>query len=193
MALHHNETMYRPVPIALLCVLLLGCSQGKVEVDVNPQTGLQTWKTLDQDFSLELVPLLPDYVRAVFANKGLPAEVVEAISSYCVFVTIVRNEADQALSYDMRTWRYVTADGVEHRARPKSDWVETWREQGIAFRWLLLHEAQSYAVGDWVQGFTTVKLPPGTQFDLHYSWQQGDRTYERIIRDMACAPATLDN
>ena len=185
--------MCRPIPIALLCALLLGCSQGKVEVGVNPQTGLQTWKTLDQDFSLELVPLLPDYVRAVFANKGLPAEVVEVIGSYCVFGTIVRNEADQALSYDMRTWRYVTADGVEHRARPKSDWVETWREQGIAFRWLLLHEAQSYAVGDWVQGFTTVKLPPGTQFDLHYSWQQGDRTYERIIRDMACAPATLDN
>jgi len=183
--------MGRPILIALLCALLLGCSQGKV--GVNPQTGLQTWKTLDQDFSLELVPLLPDYVRAVFANKGLPAEVVEAISSYCVFGTIVRNEGNQALSYDMRTWRYVTADGIEHRARPKSDWVETWREQGIAFRWLLLHEAQSYAVGDWVQGFTTVKLPPGTQFDLHYSWQIGDRTYERIIRDMACAPATLDN
>ena len=185
--------MCRPIPITLLCALLLGCSQGKVEVSINPQTGLQTWKTLDQDFSLELVPLLPDYVRAVFANKGLPAEVVEAISSYCVFGTIIRNEADQALSYDMRTWRYVTADGIEHRARPKSAWVEAWREKGIAFRWLLLHEAQSYAVGDWVQGFTTVKLPPGTQFDLHYSWQVGDRTYERIIRDMACAPATLDN
>ena len=184
--------MRRLLETTLLCSLVLGCSQGKVEVSVNPQTGLNTWKTVDQEFSLELVPLLPDFVRAVFANKGLPAEVVDVISSYCVFGTIIRNQADQPLSYDIRTWRYVTGDGVEHRARPKSDWVQAWREQGIAFRWTLLHEAQTYAVGDWGQGFTTVKLTPGTHFDLHYSWQQGDRSYERTIRDMACAPASLD-
>jgi hypothetical protein len=129
----------------------------------------------------------------VFGAKGLPQNVVEAISSYCVFGTIIRNQASEPVSYDMRDWRYVTADGVEHRARPKSDWVEAWREQGIAFRWTLLYEAQTYAVGDWGQGFTTVKLPPGTRFDLHYNWQQAGKTHERVIKGMHCAPATLEN
>ena len=172
-------------------VLLAGCSRDHVDVSVNPDSGMQTWKTQQQAFSLELVQLLPDFVRAVFGAKGLPPDVVEAISAYCVFGTIIRNQADEPISYDMRTWRYVTHDGVEHRARPKSEWVAQWREQGIAFRWTLLHEQQTYSVGDWGQGFTTVLLPPETAFDLHYSWQQGDRTHEGIIRDMACAPATL--
>jgi hypothetical protein len=185
--------VYRLLTIPGMLTLLLACSQNNVEVTVNPESGLQTWKTRDQVFSLELVPLLPDFVRAVFSAKGLPREVVEAISTYCVFGTIIRNRAGEPVSYDMRTWRYITADGVEHQAKPKSTWVEEWRERGIAFRWTLLYEAQTYAVGDWGQGFTTVMLPPGTQFDLHYSWQQGDKTHERIIRDMACAPATLDH
>lgn len=193
MDLHDNLSMRRLLTILIMVTLLPACGRNNVEVTVNPESGLQSWKTRDQVFSLELVPLLPDFVRAVFGAKGLPKEVIEAVSAYCVFGTIIRNQADEPLSYDMRTWRYVTADGVEHPARPKSAWVEEWREQGIAFRWTLLYEAQTYAVGDWGQGFTTVKLPPGTQFDLHYSWQQGDRTHERIIRDMACAPATLDN
>jgi hypothetical protein len=191
-ALHDNPRMPRLFVLAIIASVLLGCSKDKVEVTVHPESGLRTWKTQEQEFSLELVQLLPDFVRAVFAAKGLPAEVVEAIGAYCVFGTIIRNQAGESLSYDMRTWRYVTADGVEHRAKPKSAWVEDWQGQGIAFRWTLLYEAQTYEVGDWGQGFTTVKLPPGTQFDLHYNWQQGGRKHERIIRDMGCAPATLE-
>ena len=178
----------------LTAMLLTACSRSdvnNVDVTTNPDTGLKTWKTREQAFSLELVPLLPDFVRAVFMAKNLPADVVEAISGYCVFGTIVRNQAEVPVSYDMRTWRYITQDGVEHRARSKSAWVEAWREQGIAFRWTLLYEAQTYAVGDWGQGFTTVKLPPGTHFDLHYNWQQAGETHTRVIKDMACAPASL--
>lgn len=185
--------MRRLLILSVLLSCLAGCSRNPpVDITVNPETGLSTWKTRDQVFSLELTPLLPDFVRAVFMAKNLPDEIVEAIAGYCVFGTIVRNKADESLSYDMRAWRYVTEDGVEHRARPKSDWVSEWREQGVAFRWTLLYEAQTYAVGDWGQGFTTVKLPPGTRFDLHYSWEQGGKTHERTIPDMACAPATLD-
>ena len=107
----------------LTVTLLTACSRSdvdNVDVTTNANTGLNTWKTRDQVFSLELVPLLPDFVRAVFMAKNLPADVVEAISGYCVFGTIVRNEAEEPVSYDMRTWRYITQDGVEHRARPKS-------------------------------------------------------------------------
>lgn len=191
--------MKRLAPFAmLLLVLVTGCDgsgveDGKVVEEVNPASGLSRWHTEGQDFSLELVPLTPDFVRAVYEAKGLPKEVIEAVSSYCVFGTIVRNRAAEALSYDTTDWRYVTADGVEHVAKPKSEWVSEWREMGIAFRWTLLPEAQTYQVGDWGQGFTTVRLPHGTAFDLHYSWMQHDKKHTAVIKGMRCAPATLDN
>ena len=48
-------------------------------------------------------------------------------------------------------WRYVTADGVQHVGKLKSGWVGEWRDMGVAFRWTLLPEAQTFQVGDWGQ------------------------------------------
>ncbi len=179
----------------LLPALLAGCDR-TVDVtiveQVNPQSGLPRWHTEGQDFSLELVPLLPDFLRAVYEAKGLPKDIIESVSSYCVFGTIIRNRGSVPVSYNILDWRYVTADGKTHRARPKSDWVREWREKGIAFRWTLLHESQTYQPGDWGQGFTTIRLPHETEFDLHYSWKQDDKTYRAIIRNMRCAPAELE-
>jgi hypothetical protein len=181
-----------------LPVLLTGCDgtgvdKTNVVEEVNPLSGLSRWYTEGQDFSLELVSLAPDFVRAVYEAKGLPKEIIESVSSYCVFGTIVRNRAEVPLSYNIADWRYVTSDGKEHEAKAKSEWVSEWREMGIAFRWTLLTEAQTYQVGDWGQGFTTVRLPHGTSFDLHYSWTQNDKTHTNIIRGMRCAPAELEN
>lgn len=179
-----------------LPVLLAGCGSSvdvTVVEEVNPASGLSRWQTEGQDFSLELIQLAPDFVRAVYEAKGLPGEIIESVSSYCAFGTIIRNLGSSPLSYDLTQWRYVTADGTQHSAKPKSAWVSEWREMGIAFRWILLHEAQTYQPGDWGQGFTTVKLPHGTTFDLHYSWTQNDRTHTAVIKEMRCAPAELDN
>lgn len=159
---------------------------------VDPDSGLVTWRVEEPAFSIEFIQLLPDFVRAVFEAKGLPETVIEAISSYCVFGTIVRNRSAGPLSYDVTQWRYVTDDGVAHAGRPKAEWVREWREQGIAFRWTLLPEAQTFEVGDWGQGFTTVKLPPGTRFDLYYGWQQGDASVQRVIEDMQCASEAIE-
>ena len=192
MSLHDNLSMRLSVLIPICLAVLAACSQqGKVEEVIIPGSGLSKWQTIDEDFSLELAQLVPDFVRAVFESKGLPKEVIDAISSYCVFGTIIRNKADVPIAYDLTQWRYVTGDGTVHHAKPKSAWTDEWREQGIAFRWSLLYEQQTYAVGDWGQGFTTVKLPPGTTFDLQYSWQQGRKTHHRVIRGMRCAPAEL--
>ena len=169
--------------------LLVSGAQGSEPVrQVNPDTGLSTWVADDPVFSIELIQLIPDFVRAVYESKGLPKDVIESISRYCVFGTIIRNRANTPVSYDIRTWRYITDDGTEHVAKLKSAWLNEWHEKGIAFRWSLLHEAQTFAVGDWGQGFTTVNLPPETRFDLHYSWTQQGKLNERVIRGMACAP-----
>jgi len=156
--------------------------------EVDPATGLASWKAQGQEFSLELVQIVPDYVRAVYASRGLPQVVIDKVSSYCVFGTIVKNESNAPLAYRVEDWRYVTPDGVEHRLRTKSDWVREWREMGVAFRWSMLPDDQTFEVGDWGQGFTTVKLPPGGRFDLLYSWRQHDQTHIGKIEGLRCAP-----
>ena len=60
---------------------------------------------------------------------------------------------------------------------------------GVAFRWSMLADEQTFAEGDWVQGFTTVKLSPGSRFDLEYSWSQHGRQYVATIEGVRCAPA----
>ena len=67
---------------------------------VNPETGLSSWKRQEQGFSLELVQVLPDYVRAVYASRGLPQAIIDRVSAYCVFGTILRNRSDRPLSYN---------------------------------------------------------------------------------------------
>ncbi|MGD8615609.1 MAG: hypothetical protein PVI91_08110 [Gammaproteobacteria bacterium] len=165
-------------------------SAGSADVTrhLNPQTGLSSWKAQENGFSLELIQIVPDYVRAVYASRGLPPEVIEEVAGYCVFGTIIRNESDAPLNWRLTDWRYVTPDGETHRLKPKSEWVRAWRERGLAFRWTLLADEQNYAAGDWGQGFITLKLEPGDTFDLQYSWSQNDASHTGTIRSLRCAP-----
>ena len=169
-------------------LLLPLCACSSVQQQVNPESGLSSWKTAGDALSLELLQVVPDYVRAVYSARGLPQEIVDAVSSYCVFGTILHNTTQQPLAYRVADWRYITPDGVRHRIKTKSQWVSEWREMGVAFRWSLLPDDQTYNVGDWGQGFTTIGLQPGDRFDLEYSWHQGDATFTRTIRDVRCAP-----
>jgi hypothetical protein len=159
------------------------------EQQVNPETGLLSWKAGGQAFAIELIQVLPDYVRAVYASRGLPRKIIDDVSSYCVFGTIIRNTTAAPLSYRVADWRYITLDGTRHPLKTKSEWVQEWRDMGVAFRWSMLADEQTFAEGDWVQGFTTVKLSPGSRFDLEYSWSQHGRQYVATIQGVRCAPA----
>ena len=119
---------------------------------VNPDTGLRSWKVGGQAFSIELIQVLPDYVRAVYAARGLPQKIIDDVSSYCVFGTIIRNTTAEPLSYRVADWRYITPDGTRHRLKTKSEWVQEWRDMGVAFRWSMLADEQTFAEGDWVRG-----------------------------------------
>ncbi len=183
-------------PRVLLVGLLLSLTAcSSVQQQVNPQSGLSSWKTQGDALSLELLQVVPDYVRAVYSARGLPEEIVDAMSSYCVFGTILRNTTQQPLAYRVADWRYITPDGVRHPIKTKSQWVSEWREMGVAFRWSLLPDDQTYNAGDWGQGFTTIGLQPGDRFDLEYSWRQGEATFTRTLREVHCAPvqAPLQN
>jgi hypothetical protein len=182
-----SRVLRRVFSCLLLCVL--PASGATATRHVDPDTGLLSWKSGEQAFTIELIQVLPDYVRAVYASRGLPQKIIDEVSSYCVFGTIVRNTTAVPLSYRVADWRYITPDGARHRLKTKSEWVQEWRDMGVAFRWSLLAEAQTFAEGDWVQGFTTVKLSPGSRFDLDYSWSQQGRKHLATIKGVRCAPA----
>ena len=159
----------------------------------DPDSGLFTWRIDDHGFHLELTQLLPDYIRAIYGSHGFPSEAIEDIASYCVFGTIVINTSDSSLFYSVADWYAVTADGVKHTFKTKTQWLDEWRKMGIRYSWTILPAEQTFEIGDWSQGFTTIKLPREEPFDLIYSWDlEGEKKLGKI-KNLRCAPIDLQN
>lgn len=167
-----------------------------VSVHKNASSGLLTYTTEDEGFSLELIQLLPDFVRAIYAKHNFPADEIERIASYCVFGTILKNTSDQSMSYYVKNWRYQAKDddgrpGQLLPVKTKTQWLEEWRQAGITFSWTLLPDAGEFDVGDWQQGFTTIELPRETEFDLIYKWQLDGVVYTGVLEGLKCSPENL--
>lgn len=162
----------------------------EVEVFTEGNSNLLAWKAQHPGFSLQLIQLLPDYVRAIYSARGLQKDVVELMAGYCVFGTIIKNESSTDLAYRVSDWRYITEDGKTHPVKTKTQWLEEWQKLGVAFRWSLLPDDQSFSPGDWSQGFTTLPLAPDTSFNLRYSWTLEGKKHEATIEGLRCAPET---
>lgn len=159
-----------------------------MQTRLNPDTGLYSWKIEGEGFSLELIQLLPDTVRAMYEARGLPREMIEGVVRYCVFGTVAINTSNGRVSYRVADWRYITPDGKRHPLKTKTQWVEEWSGMGVPYGWSILPDEQVFEVGDWSQGFTTVGLKPDDVFDLAYSWRVDGRLHTGIFRGIRCAP-----
>jgi hypothetical protein len=181
----------RPPAFCLLLAFILPAQgvSADIETFTDAASGLQSWKAQHPGFSLQFIQLLPDYIRAIYAARGLPAEAVEMMAGYCVFGTIIKNESGGPLSYRVADWRYAGPDGKTHPVKTKTEWLREWQDMGIAFRWSLLPDDQTFAAGDWSQGFTTLELPPDTPVTLHYTWSRQGEKYEGTFNNLRCAPA----
>jgi hypothetical protein len=160
----------------------------EVTVQKNNASGLLTWTAKDDGFSIELIQLLPDFVRAVYDKHGLPADQVERIAAYCDFGTIIQNTSQQQLSYRVSDWRYIDKNGKAHPVRSKDQWLAEWRKAGVTFAWTLLPGSGDFGIGDWQQGFTTIKIGRNEKFDLVYSWTLDGKKHQGKIENMSCAP-----
>ena len=191
---------FRQTSLFVLITTLLWGTQlfaNQVSIHRNETTGLLTWKVEDQGFSLELIQLLPDFVRAIYSKHHFPAEEVENIAGYCVYGSILKNTSDKEMSYDVADWQYRDADGRLFPVKSKTQWLQEWQKKGITFSWTLLPDKGDFAEGDWQQGFTTIKIPVGESrkdftFDFIYRWKLGNKTYSGTIKQLSCPPARLD-
>jgi hypothetical protein len=177
----------------IFCLYLLHTQVQAAEVTVqkNSASGLLTWTSKDDGFSIELIQLLPDFVRAVYDKHGLPADQVERIAAYCDFGTIIQNTSRQQLSYRVADWRYIDKNGKSYPVKTKEQWLEEWRKAGVTFAWTLLPGSGDFGIGDWQQGFTTIKIDRNEKFDLVYTWTLDGAKHQGKIENMSCAPASL--
>jgi len=181
-------------PLIISALLVLTAAEAvasEVKVHKNENSGLLTWTVNDKGFQIELIQLLPDFVRAIYAKHNFPKEEVERAASYCVFGTILKNTSDQQLSYRVSDWRYQTKDGKQYPVKTKTQWLEEWRKAGITFSWTLLPDIGEFSVGDWQQGFTTINLPRETEFDLIFKWQLDGVAHTGTLENISCAPESL--
>lgn len=185
-----------PIHSILLITLML-CSASKpslaakITTQQNEASGLYSWVAESDGFSIELIQLLPDFIRAIYMSHDFPAAEVEDIASYCVFGTVIKNTSGQELDYDVTEWHYTDSNGNKHSLKTKSDWIEQWQKAGVAFSWTLLPDKGTFFEGDWQQGFTTVKLPRESAFTLTYKWSINGTEYTDIFEGLRCAPENL--
>ena len=186
--------------IRILLALLLALSappsglagQDDVTLSTEAETGLKHWKFTGHGIDLELIQVPPDFIRASYAARGLPSAVSEAVATRCVFGTIVRNVSDSPLAYRVADWRYTTGDGVERAIKTKSEWLEEWHGMGLRFSWSILADDSTFAVGDWIQGFTTMPEPHGSRLSLKVAWTIDGERHAKVLPDLECAPAPVD-
>jgi len=175
--------------IFLLALLLVpAIHAAELTQNRDPESGLLAWKKVDRGFSLELIQLLPEYVAALYSSRNLPPAVVDSMRGYCVFGSVAQNQSGGTLDYRVADWRVVTPDGKQHRLKTKPEWVAEWKTLGSDFGWSILPATASFDTGDWAQGFTTVKLPPGSHFDLLYAWRHHGKRYRGKMENLVCAP-----
>jgi hypothetical protein len=180
----------------LLCTLTL-CSASsishaaKVTIQQNETSGLKSWISESQGFSVELIQLLPDFIRAIYMSHGFPESEFEEIASYCVFGSVIKNASNKTLEYDVSNWYYTDTNGKQHKIKTKTDWLEQWQKAGITFSWTMLPDKGTFYVGDWQQGFTTVELPRESKFDFTYKWKLDGIEYSDTIEGMSCAPESI--
>ncbi len=159
----------------------------KVNLTKSELSGLLTWNVESEQFSMQLIQLSSDYIRAVYSKYDFPKSEIERVASYCNFGTIIRNTSGQSLSYRVADWRYIDSDGKAHPVKTKTQWLQEWKAQGITYSWSLLADSGDYEAGDWQQGFTTINIPKDEKFDFIYDWVMNGKRFQQTIKDMSCA------
>ncbi len=192
-AMNKHRINYFSLAAFALALAMFGniTSAANISAQKNEDSGLYSWVAESEGFSIELIQLLPDFVRAIYMAHDFPDAEVDEIANYCVFGTIIKNTSQQQLDYDVDNWYYTDNDGNNHLVKTKTQWLEQWKKAGVTFSWTLLPDKGTFYQGDWQQGFTTIKLPRDSKFSLTYKWSINGIEHTDTFEGLRCAPEQL--
>jgi len=168
------------------------------EVDIkhgeDPETGLKSWLWDNGGFYLELTQRLPDQTRGYFESRGFDSSSTEIAGTSCIFQTMIKNsgtDASKVITANLNEWRVIMAD-IKKPMLLREYWQQLWLDRGqsqsarIAFEWSLLPTKVVYEINDYNWGMSSYGLPPGSHFDLEFSWYSNGEKYSGRINDVAC-------
>lgn len=167
----------------------------KVERGEDPATGLKYWLWDHNGFYLRLTQRLPDQTRAYFEARGFNQASAEILATSCVFQTMVKNtgtEPGSKIDAKLSDWQ-VVSDGKQQAMLLREHWQKTWQQNKlpesalIALEWSLLPSQIIYDINDYNWGMSSYGLPPGSTFDLIFSWNRNGKSYQGRINDVICA------
>lgn len=160
---------------------------------VNPETGVNSWEFKGQGVRLKLSQITPDMARGFYLARGFTEAAADAYARGCVFQTEFQNESlSTAIHFDLADWLAVTPKGEQPLAL-EPDWQREWAKLGVsaaartAFRWAQYPAEHTYERGDWNMGMTSYGLPPGSRFDLRFTWNGQDGAHQALVRNLRCA------
>jgi len=191
------HTLARVICTAMLGLSAISAVATETRHETNPESGVQTWELHDQGVGFTLMQITPDQARGFFLARGFDRPAVDYYASYCVFMTIVRNEAvAESISYQLADWVFYQAGHKPGKLKLAEDWLKEWRQRKvadsslIAFQWALHPSTQTFETGDWNQGMTTYALPLDSTFDLKFKWNVKGVSHEAILKNIQCASDT---
>ena len=164
-------------------------------VSAQETGGVFIWQ--GDGLKLETAPLPRDQVVAFMLARGFDSETAKFIAQEgCIFRSAIGRDdetADKAaVSVDLDSWQ-ILSSGQQTTLRTRQKWARVLDDRqidagaGIALEWALFPTRQSFAPDDYNWGLLSFALPPGTRFDLVYSWISGDTGYQQKFTDMECA------
>ena len=178
--------------VVALMLMPMAASAG-TEHSVNPDIGTHTWKRTSDSVTYSLTQILPDQLRAFYAGRGFPADVIESYATSCVFMTVVRNDhEDGEITFSTSNWSLAT-EGTIRPLKGTRQWLSDWLAQGvmkpqlIAFEWAQFPTQQSYQPGDWNQGMLAMNLSAGESFNLNLEWMHKGKVFKGILEEVRCA------
>ncbi len=153
--------------------------------------GLFVWQ--GDGLKLETAPLPHDRVVAFMLARGFDTDTARLIAREgCIFRSAIGSDEGGRASVTLSDWR-VVVDGQPKGMRTRQKWARILQDKqadpvaAIALEWALFPTEQSFGPDDYNWGLLSFALPPGTRFDLVFSWVSGDTRYEQKFTDMECA------
>jgi hypothetical protein len=197
--MEHNRPLSIFTILSIIAILVFFCIQSHADETIvkhgeDPDTGLKSWLWDNDGFYLELTQRLPDQTRGYFESRGFDLASTEIAGTSCIFQTMVKNsgtDPSKVITADLNEWQVISGNNKKPMLL-REYWQKLWldRDQSesarIAFEWSFLPTKVEYEINDYNWGMSSYGLPPGSHFDLVFSWYSNGEKFSGRISDVAC-------